>query len=261
MAVGKNKRLVKKGKGKKKPVDPFTKKDWYDIKVPSYFKNRTVGKTPQTRTQGMKNASDGLIGRVFEISLADLNPEDGDNAFRKMRLMVEEVEGRSILTNFHGMTFSTDKLRSLVRKWQTTIEATVDAKTQDGYVLRMFCIGFTKKRQNQIKKTSYAQSSQVREIRAKMVEIMTREASSCDLKDLVGKFVPESIGKDIEKACQGIYPLHDVFIRKAKILKKPKLDMSKLLELHGSSGTVTTSSGETVVKTGDFAEPAPLESV
>jgi hypothetical protein len=35
-----------------------------------------------------------------------------------------------------------------------------------------------------------------------MVEIMAREASSCDLKDLVAKFIPEAIGKDIEKACQ-----------------------------------------------------------
>jgi hypothetical protein len=40
-----------------------------------------------------------------------------------------------------------------------------------------------------------------------MVEIMSREASSCDLKELVAKFIPEAIGKDIEKACQGIYPL------------------------------------------------------
>jgi len=36
--------------------------------------------------------------------------------------------------------------------------------------------------------------------------------------------IPDSIGKDIEKACQGIYPLHDVFIRKVKVLKKPKFD-------------------------------------
>ncbi len=46
----------------------------------------------------------------------------------------------------------------------------------------------------QIKKTAYAQSSQIRQIRKKMVEIMTREASSCDLKELVGKFIPEAIG-------------------------------------------------------------------
>lgn len=46
----------------------------------------------------------------------------------------------------------------------------------------------------QVKRTCYAQSSQIRLIRKKMTEIMTREASSCDLKELVGKFIPESIG-------------------------------------------------------------------
>lgn len=39
---------------------------------------------------------------------------------------------------------------------------------------------------------------------------MTQQATSCDLKDLVLKFVPESIGREIEKACQGIYPLQNV---------------------------------------------------
>jgi hypothetical protein len=132
-----------------------------------------------------------------------------------------------------------------------------------------------------------------------MVEIMSREATSCDLKDLVAKFIPEAIGKDIEKSCQGIYPLqvraldtcgvcgalragcvarscsrstrrrsarpprslapsrglladsvappHDashttrahtqprqnVAIRKVKVLKAPKFDLTKLMEVHG----------------------------
>merc|ERR1712216_92953 len=88
MAVGKNKRLSKVKKGsKKKAVDPFSKKDWYDIKAPTMFTMRTVGKTPQTRTQGTKIASDGL-------------------------------KGRNVLTNFHGMDMTRDKLCALVRKWQ-----------------------------------------------------------------------------------------------------------------------------------------------
>lgn len=62
------------------------------------------------------------------------------------------------------MDFTTDKLRSMVRKWQTLIEAHVDVKTNDGYTLRMFCLAFTKKRQGQIKRTAYAQSSQVRAV-------------------------------------------------------------------------------------------------
>ena len=53
-----------------------------------------------------------------------------------------------------GMDFTTDKLRSLVRKWQTLIEAHVDVKTTDGYVLRLFCISFTKKRMGQVRPVS-----------------------------------------------------------------------------------------------------------
>jgi len=232
MAIGKNKKLGKKKGQKKKIVDPFVKKEWYDIRAPSQFQNRNVGKTPVNRTVGTKIAADALRGRTASVSLADLQ-KDEDQAFRKIRLRIEDTQGAACLTNFYGMDLTTDKLRSLVRKWQTLIEATTEVSTLDGYKLRMFAIGFTKKRPNQQRKTSYAQSSQVRAIRGKMTEIMNREASTVELKDLVSKFIPESIGKSIEKVCQGIYPLQNVYIRKVKVIKSPKFDASKLLEVHG----------------------------
>ena len=213
-------------------VNPFSKKDWYDVKAPSIFTHRNVGKTLVSRTQGTKIASEGLKHRVFEVSLADLQGDE-DNAYRKIRLRAEDVQGRNVLCQFWGMDFTTDKLRSLVKKWQTLIEAHVDVKTTDSYTLRLFCIAFTKRRANQVKRTCYAQSSQIRQIRRKMRDIMVREASSCDLKDLVAKFIPEAIGREIEKATQGIYPLQNVFIRKVKILKAPKFDLGKLMDVHG----------------------------
>ncbi|KAK9101708.1 hypothetical protein Sjap_018962 [Stephania japonica] len=190
-------------------------------------------------------ASEGLKHRVFEISLADLQGDE-DQSYRKIRLRAEDVQGRN------GMDFTTDKLRSLVRKWQTLIEAHVDAKTTDNYTLRLFCIGFTKRRPNQVKRTCYAQTSQVKQIRRKMVEIMTNQASTCDLKELVQKFIPEVIGKEIEKATASIYPLQHVFIRKVKILKAPKFDLGKLMEVHGYSEDVG-------VKVDRPAEDAPVE--
>eukprot|EP00244_Chara_vulgaris_P013628 TRINITY_DN78_c0_g1_i5.p1 TRINITY_DN78_c0_g1~~TRINITY_DN78_c0_g1_i5.p1 ORF type:complete len:268 (-),score=74.13 TRINITY_DN78_c0_g1_i5:109-912(-) len=260
MAVGKNKRISKGKKGgKKKIVDPFSKKDWYDIKAPSMFTVRNVGKTLVTRTQGTKIASDSLKHRVFEISLADLQGGDEDHAYRKMKLRAEDVQNRNVLTNFWGMDLTTDKLRSLVRKWQSLIEAHVDVKTTDNYLLRMFCIGFTKKRLNQVKKTCYAQSSQIRSIRKKMREIMTREAQSCDLKELVNKFIPESIGKDIEKACTGIYPLQNTIIRKVKILKAPKFDLGKLMEVHDDYTEETGTKVDRPV-VGDEAEGEATEA-
>jgi hypothetical protein len=80
----------------------------------------------------------------------------------------------------------------------------------DDYLLRLFAIGFTKRRPNQIKKTTYAASSQIRAIRKKMVEIMARDASSCTLAQLTQKLIPEVIGREIEKSTQGIYPLQNV---------------------------------------------------
>jgi small subunit ribosomal protein S3Ae len=256
MAVGKNKRLgKKKGAAKKKIVDAFVKKEWYDVRAPTQFSSagRLIAKTPVTRTTGTKIASDSLKGRVFTVSLADLQ-KDEDQAHRKIKLICEDVHGSKCLTNFYGMDLTTDKVRSLVRKWQTLIEAHVDVKTTDGYFLRMFAIGFTKRRPNQVRKTSYAQSSQVKQIRKKMMDIMTREATSCDLKDLVVKFIPESIGKEIESECQGIYPLQNVFVRKVKVLKTPKFDPFKLLELHGESATTVAQVQQTTEDTGAKVE-------
>jgi len=240
MAVGKNKKLGKKGGklGKKKAADPFSRKEWYDIKAPSMFVNRVAGKTPVTRTTGTKVATEALKGRVFQVSLADLNSAE-DLDYRKISLVGEEVQGKALLTNFYGMDMTRDKLNGLIRKWQTLIEASADVKTTDGYTLRMFALAFTKRRPNQIRKTSYAQSSQIRAIRKKMVEIMTAEASKSDLKSLVNKFIPEAISKEIEKACNGIYPLQNVYIRKVKTLKAPRFDLVKLMEMHegGAEGS------------------------
>jgi len=267
MAVGKNKGLSKGGKkgAKKKIIDPFTRKDWYDVKAPSLFQKRQVGKTLVNRTQGTRIASDSLKGRVFEISLADLqNDNDGERSVRKFKLISEDVQGKNVLTNFHGMNLTTDKLRSMVKKWQTLIEANVDVKTTDGYLLRLFCIGYTcKPPDNQSKKkTCYAQHAQVKAIRKKMVDIISKEVTSNDMKEVVNKLIPDSIATDIQKSCQGIYPIHDVHIRKVKVLKKPRFDLSKLLDLHGEGAgkTTTDETGEKVEKPEGY-EPPVLESV
>lgn len=281
-------------------TDPFARKEWYNIKAPSVFRSRNVGKTPVNKTAGTSTASllspafcvtaglilvihfvelsqDALLGRIVEVSLADLN-KDEDQAFRNIKLRIEDVQGKDVLTNFHGMNFTTDKLRSLVRKWQSLIEAHVDVKTTDGYYLRIFAIAFTKRRPNQQKRTCYAQSAQIRQIRAKMVQIIVRESTTVDLKDLVVKLyvasvslrlsslllftlfflmysIPEAIGKMIERECNGIFPLKDVYIRKVKMLKTPKFDAAKLAELHAGGPAAAEDLGAKVERT----EEAPKE--
>merc|ERR1712071_739363 len=80
------------------------------------------------------------------------NETDAERSYKKFKLSCEDVQGKNCLTQFYGMNLTTDKLRSMVKKWQTLIEAHVDVKTTDGYLLRVFCIGFTKRVSKQIKK-------------------------------------------------------------------------------------------------------------
>ena len=51
--------------------------------------------------------------------------------------MCEEVQGYDVLTQFHGMDLTREKLCSMIKKWHTIIDAHVEAKTTDGYSLRL----------------------------------------------------------------------------------------------------------------------------
>merc|ERR1712098_670545 len=151
------------------------------------------------------------------------------------KLEIQDVQGRACLTDFYGMSLTRDKQAMLVRKWHSLIEAQCKVKTTDGYILRMFAMALTKRRQDQRRQTCYAGSNQIKKIRAKMVEVMQKEANKSMLRDLVKKLIPEAVGKEIEKATRGIFPLKDCMIRKVKLVKKPKFDLTKLMELHSES--------------------------
>ncbi|KAK4336919.1 hypothetical protein RND71_044035 [Anisodus tanguticus] len=147
---------AKKGQ-KKKIIDPFSRKEWYDVRAPAMFKVRNIGKTLVNRSVANKLASDSLKGRVFECSLADL--QNDEIAYRKFKLVAEDVQGKNLLTNFHGMNLTTDAFAHV-----------------------------------------------------------------------------------IEKRCAKVYPLHDVMIRKVKVMKKPKVDMARLLEMHDETRTTAIDS-------------------
>lgn len=226
--------MTKSKKGsRKKALDPFLKKEWYNLIAPSMFSAKDCGKTLITKTQGTKIASDYLKGRVVEMSLADLNKNEA-LAYRKIKLAIEDVQGYNCLLNFHGMDMTRDKLCSLIRKKQSIIEGSVDCRTTDGYTVRMFCIAFTKPQDNQIKSTCYAKSAQMRAIRAKMTTIMSELGSKGDLRSLVKELISAPIGEDIAKQASGIFPVKDCYIRKVKVLKKPKFDVTALMEWHSA---------------------------
>jgi len=244
MTAGKNPKNFKKKGQKKKIAHPFIKKEWYNVRVPSGFDVSTPTLTPCNKAAGQKIPADSLRGRVFEISLGDLNRDSHEQAWRKVRVQCEEVKGYDCYTNYYGLDITRDKLCTLVKKWHSLIEAFAQAKTNDGYVVRMFCIAFTRRHKRQVKATCYAKNSQQKLIRQKMMEIMVNECQKSSLKDLFKNFIAENVSKQITKECSKIFPLENVLIKKVKVLKKPKFDLTKLMELYSSNADKVVKTAE-----------------
>lgn len=242
MAVGKGK--GKKGKGgKRKAVDPMLRKEWYDVVAPNAdieMDRRQFTKTLVNKTVGLKRSEDNLKGRIFEANLADLKKDEAFG-YRKVQLRVDAVQGRNCLTNFHAMSLTTDRLRSLVKKRCTLISAETLVTTTDGYMIRVFIIGFTAKAENQVKRACYAQTSTVRSIRKRMVDYTKNQLSKLDLQGCVKKFLRESTAQEIPRHVKAFFPVANVFIRKVKLVRAPKFDLPKLIEIHGGEAGIPAS--------------------
>lgn len=58
-------------------VDPFSKKDWYDVKAPAMFNIRNLGKTLVTRTQGTSMSNScifcilSIVGNLVQLDAFD----------------------------------------------------------------------------------------------------------------------------------------------------------------------------------------------
>ena len=63
---------------------------------------------------------------MFEVSLADL--QNDEQAFRKFRLISEDVQGKNVLTTFHGMTMTTDKTEITRQKSGRCVQSNAQVK-------------------------------------------------------------------------------------------------------------------------------------
>merc|ERR1712025_1446765 len=90
----------------------------------------------------------------------------------------------------------------------------------------------TKKQSTQIKKNCYAKNSQMHGIRSKIREIVRNAVTSGDLKTFVKKLDKSSIGQDIRKSCQKMFPLKVALVEKVKVVRKPKKDVASIMQMH-----------------------------
>jgi len=213
------------------------------------FRERNFTVSPVNVTAGEKLSSDNMKGRVYTVSLGDLS---NFAPHKKVKLIVDEESDKGskvALTNFYGLDTTRDHCMALIKKWHTLIDCFVDAKTNDGFLLRLFVFALTKKKKNQQKATSYAQQSQIKQIRKIMTTTVAKEVKKSTLKELVPKLLSDnSITEEIMIKAGKIFPIQSCMIRKVKTIKRPRFDMTQLLNIHIENSEVLAAPVKEEVK-------------
>ena len=185
-------------------LDGWKSKEWYNIEAPAYLNRVIVGTT-------MAGDPSLLVGRNVETTVGELTNDMTKNN-TKVILRVNNVVGDIATTDLMGHELTTDYVRSIVKRQTSRIDANVDVRTKDGFVIRVKPTCFTIKR---------ARSSQMQAIRVMMVDIVKKRASETDFETFMQEAILGRLSAAIYRQAKFIYPLRRVEIRKTQVEAMP----------------------------------------
>jgi small subunit ribosomal protein S3Ae len=187
---------------KRKAVDAWKEKRWYDILAPKVFNEVKIGETVASSPQA-------IIGRVIETTMRDISG-DFSKQHIKLRFQIEDVRNNKAHTRFKGQSLSRDYMRSQIRRKTTRVEGVTTVVTKDGHTLRTKSIALAVGR---------AQTAQERLIRKIMVEKVKEAARNQTLDEFLQDVALGKLPMALYKAANKIYPLKRVEIRKITVME------------------------------------------
>ena len=191
-------------KATKKVRDKWRVKEWYSVYTPSYFGEQNVAQIP---VEDPKK----LIGRVVETTLYDIT-SDFSHQSTKLYFLMVSVAGDRSETILKSHEYSTDYLRSLVRRGSTRIDGIFTARTTDNYLTRVYIVAFSHGR---------IKGSQEHAVRQVMGKIVAEKASKLTYSQICHEMVLGKMGSDVYNEAKKVCPLRHVGVRKSKLLSMP----------------------------------------
>ena len=156
-------------KQRRRVRDTWKEKSWYTIKTPVAFGDKEIGTTPARDPEL-------VYGRTVEVTMRELT---GD--FSKQYI----------------------KVRSMIRRGTSRIDAPVIVTTQDERKLKLHVLAVTTRR---------AKSSQQKYMRETINELVTKVASEKTFDELVENSVNGRLASEIYHKAKKIYPLKRVIL-------------------------------------------------
>jgi len=193
----------------KKMKDKWKAKEWYTIIAPTMFNRTKIGET-------LADDPDKLMGRTIDVTLSDLT---GDYKYMhiKLRFKIVDHSTSEAYTRFLGHDLTSDFIRRQTRRKRTKMEGVFDARTKDGYLVRVKPMAISDKR---------IQSSVQYLIRKRMNDVIMNAAGEHTFSEFIALILTSdrdrSLVSEIQKQCRKVYPLKRVDVRKVEVLDMPK---------------------------------------
>ncbi|MFH0970501.1 MAG: hypothetical protein V1776_03510 [Candidatus Diapherotrites archaeon] len=114
---------------KRKGVDKWKSKKWFNLLAPPLFNSTTLAHTPGEEPENVMN-------RILSISAREMTGN-----IKKSQLMlkfkVNNVQGLNAYTQLYGMEVQPGSVRRLVRRKSSKVEHIIDARCKDGQIARI----------------------------------------------------------------------------------------------------------------------------
>jgi len=190
-------------KKRKKIVDKWKTKKWYELVAPDMFNNKVIGET-------VTSDPDNLLNRIVITNLGELEASGEINrrtfTSTRVKLRIYKVAGKSAYTKYIGHGIIPSYLKMIARKGRTIIDSVVDEKTKDKKGVRMKMVAIT----------------------ASNVSYNTKKNLRADMAEEVHNIVKEfELEKLISESLQGKVSSR-VYSRLKKITKMLKVEIKKL---------------------------------
>ena len=195
---------------KRRNVDTWKQKSWYEIVAPRAFGEAKIGETAASDPANLK-------GRFIMSSMMDITG-DFSKQHIKLEFRLGDVVGDKVQTEFVGQYLSRDYMRSQIRRKSTRVEDVIDVKTKDGHKVRVKAIAMAIGR---------AQATQERAIRKIMHDIVIKRAQASDLEQFINEVIKGRLSANIYRAAGKIYSLKRVEIRKVRVMEDKKRSFKK----------------------------------
>jgi small subunit ribosomal protein S3Ae len=189
----------------RKVKDKWRAKEWYKVFAPEMFGGQQIAET--------FSADPSLLeGRVVSVALQDITG-DFSKMHIKLNLRINRVAGFEAHTEFVGHDLTSDYIRRLTRRKHSKMDGVFEARTKDGYVMKVKPMAITEKR---------IQTSQQKAIRHLMSNVVSTAASKQTMSELVKDVLSGDMAKNIFKECKPVYPIRKIEIRRTEITVIPE---------------------------------------